>query len=492
MQPSLNLEGWVPQALGTFEVPGASFAVVKDDRILWEGGFGVRQIGRPEPVDEHSLYAIASISKSTVPLCLGMLVDEGRLGWDDRVTDHLPYFRLYDLFAWQEMRVRDLLTHVSGLPEVSGGTIWYGSDFSREEVVRRLRFLKPSAGFRTQYAYQNVMYVAAGEIIRAVSGQSWDDFLARRVLEPLGMQRTCTRLPDLLRSDNVAQPHAPIRGTVQAVPYRNHDNCGPAASVNTSAHDLAQYARLFLNGGEFAGQRLLRAETLTELWTPHTLMPGNGDPKPFVQHLSGPDTYALGWRLQTYRGHRLVHHSGGVDGMRSLLTLVPEEKLGIVALSNQEARGVVRGVTCTVLDAFFGVAGEVDWTAVFADERRESAARAAKAQQERLSARVTGTRPSLALEAYAGSYRDRMVEDIPVTLEDGHLVLRFSHTPAFTADLEHWHYDTFLLHWRDPYIPDGLATFVLNSRGKPAAIHLDQPNLLDVDFRELEIVRAEG
>lgn len=484
----LALNELAERALAEFEVPGLALAVVKNGEIITARGYGLRRLGAPDPVDEHSLFGIASISKTFTATLLAMLVDEGRLQWDDPVQCYLPDFQLADPFASREMRVRDLLIHNSGLSEVSGGTIWYGSDLSRAEVVRRLRYLPPAASFRSRFAYQNVTFLAAGLIAQAAAGQNWDDQICERFFSPLGMSRSTTNIPELMLRDNIAQPHARIGGQVREVPIRSHDNVGPAASINTSAYELAQYALLHLAGGVYDGQRLFSTERAAEMWSAQTPIPIE-EPHPALQGLK-PRFYAygLGWYLRDYRNRLVVYHSGGVDGYRTLLTLLPEENLGVIVLSNQETP-ITHALTYAVIDHELGVQG-VDWIAAFAaadaDWRRERETN----EQERMSNRAAHTRPSLPLERYAGSYVDPLVDEVTVTLEDGGLVLRFQHTPAFTADLSHWHYDTFRLHWRDPYIPDGLVAFTLDSQGQVSRLELDQPNLLDVDFSELRLVRS--
>jgi CubicO group peptidase (beta-lactamase class C family) len=481
-----KFDATILQALDGYEVPGLAVSVVKDDRVIFSRGYGVKTLGGSDPVDEGTLFAIASISKSTTATCLAILVGEGRLRWEDRVLDYLPDFQLMDAYATREMRVRDLLIHVSGLDEVSGGTIWYGSDFSREEVVRRLRYIHPVVSFRGAYAYQNVMYLMAGQVIKAITGQTWDEFLEERVFHPLGMSDTTSHMEVLATRSNVATPHARVQGAVRAIPYRNHDNVGPAASVNTSAWELAQYARLHLGNGAFGKQRIIAPQAAAELYHPQVVTTRSWPDwmAPVRPHVIN---YGLGWFLQEYCGRKVVYHSGGVDGMRSLLTLLPEENLGIVVLTNQEAR-LTYPVTYTIVDSYLGNPA-VDYfsaglQATQADRQAQAAAR-----QQVLDSRVPGTHPALPLEQYAGRYTHPAVDDLPITLEDGRLVLRFSHNPAFVADLEHWHYDTFRLVWRDPYIPEGLLTFRLNSRGQVESFQFDQPNLLDVDFKELGSVK---
>ncbi|HZW02523.1 MAG TPA: serine hydrolase, partial [Anaerolineaceae bacterium] len=427
----LSLNELARRALAQFEVPGVAVAIVKDGEIIAAEGFGQRSLGAPDPVDAHSLFGIASISKTFTATALAMLVDEGRLAWDDPVSRYLPDFQLADPFASRELRVRDLLIHNSGLGEVSGGTVWYGSDLSRAEVVRRLRYLPPAASFRSRFAYQNVTFLVAGQIVQAITGQSWDQVVCERIFQPLGMTRSTTSVPALLERDNVAQPHARIRAAVRPVPIRSHDNVGPAASINTSAIELAQYALLHLGRGATAGRQLFSEQRSAELWSAQTAIPIE-PPHPALQRLQ-PRFYAygLGWYLRDYRSRKVVSHSGGVDGYRTLLTLVPEENLGVIVLSNQET-AITHAITYTLLDDVFG-APPFDWVAAYTAAAAEGRQTEEARQRQQAAERVSNTRPSLPLEGYAGAYADPLVDAVSVALEDNRLTLRFQHTPAFTA-----------------------------------------------------------
>jgi CubicO group peptidase (beta-lactamase class C family) len=485
--PSPQFENSIVNAMRDFHVPGLSLAVVKDDRVLFVRGFGVRTLGDSTPVNEHTTFAIASISKSFTSTALAMLVSEGRMNWDDPVTRYLPGFRLFDDFASREMRVRDLLIHNSGLHEVSGGTIWYGSDFSREEVVYRLRYLRPTSSFRSSYAYQNVMYLAAGQVLRSITGMEWDEFIQTRIFDPLGMADSAPNLDRARARPNMATPYSQVpyasNGSICAIPYRNHDNVGPAASIHASAWDLAQYLRLHLNNGVFENQVLFSPQAGNELHASQIVIPA--DPSPALGLKAAPrfTTYGLGWRIQDYHGRKLVQHAGGVDGMRTLVTMLPEERLGVVALSNMEVP-LTYPVTFTLLDSLLGEP-EIKWVDGYSQMMAETRQKRAAAEEERAAARQPAAKPLLPLEAYAGQYTSALVDAVNVTLESGRLVLRFQHTPAFTADLDPWHYNTFRLTWRDPYIPWGWVTFDQDARGRVERMKFDQPNLLDVDFREL-------
>jgi CubicO group peptidase (beta-lactamase class C family) len=473
------------QTLEAFEVPGASIAVVKDNAVVFAAGYGVRELGYNQPVDEHSLFAAGSISKSFTATCLAMLVGEGKLAWDDPVTKYLPGFQLHDAYATREMTIRDLLTHRSGLAEVSGGTVWYGSTYDRREIIQRIRHLKPVSSFRSQFAYQNVMYLVAGEIIPAVTGVSWDDFVQERLLKPLNMTSSNTSTDSLSNASNVAMPHARLEEKVKRVAYRNYDNVGPAASINSSAVDLAQFIRLHLNGGRFGDQTLVDSKAITELTRAQITIPI--EPRPAELSALTPKfySYGLGWFLRDYRGRKVNLHTGSVDGMTALAALVPEEQPSSCP-RNQEEPSVV---CYHVLDTFFGEP-QTDWFAAYLAWRQKYREQNRASKDETVKSRVSGTAPALPIKDYAGSFHDTLYGDATVALEDERLVLRFGRSPCFTGDLEHWHYDTFRIHWRDPMIPKGLVTFPLTSHAKIGEMRFDQPRLLDVDFAELDFKRV--
>jgi CubicO group peptidase (beta-lactamase class C family) len=488
--PLSGFDDYANNAIREWNVPGLAVVVVKDGKVVHSKGYGVREVGKPTPVDAHTLFSIGSISKSFTALALGLLVEEGKLSWDDPVSQHLPYFQMYDPYVTRELTVRDLLTHRSGLPDVSGGILWYGSDYSREEVLKRVRHIKPVSSFRGTYAYQNVMYMAAGEVVRAVSGKSWDDFIRERLFTPLGMEESQSLFRDLKKANNVALPHVRIDGKPVAIAYRDSDALGPAGSILSNVHDMARYMQLLLAEGTFDGKKLYGEGVARELFTPQTVVPvptsSRPELKPFDPRFRA---YGLGWFLRDYRGRKLVSHTGGMDGMAAVVMLVPEEKLGITVLSHQDG-GIFNAVAMRILDAYLG-APKMDWAQVLLKYRAEGERKAKEAEAKLVAARVQGTKPSLELGRYAGTYRDRMYGNLSVTQENGKLVLGFSHSPSFTADLEHWQYDTFRVHWRDPMnFPKGFLTFSLDSKGNIKGFTFDQPSLLDVNFDELSVERV--
>jgi CubicO group peptidase (beta-lactamase class C family) len=366
------------------------------------------------------------------------------------------------------MTVRDLLCHRSGLDR--GDLMWYGSGYGRNEIIRRARFLKPSWSFRSQFGYQNIMYLAAGQIIPAVTGKSWDDFIKDRFFKPLGMAATSTSVNDLKSSANVSTPHAKVDEKVAPIPWRNIDNIAPAGSINSNVAEMAAWVRLQLADGEFAGQRLLSSGAVKETQKSHTVVPYE---VPWT--LLFPEAhflnYGLGWFLSDYRGRKVVEHGGNIDGMSALVAFIPEEKLGLVILTNLSGSELRTALKLRIFDAFMG--GEAkDWSAIHLKTMKSFEAQGKAAEKKQNDGRIKDTKPSLALDKYAGTYQDEMYGDVKVEQdESGKLVARYNR--AFTGDLEHWHYDTFQATWRDRMLGKSLVTFRLNAQGKVEAVKIE-------------------
>jgi len=461
-----DLDRYIEEVRAEWRVVGLAVAVVKDDSVVYARGFGVRRLGEAGPVDEHSLFAIGSNTKAFTAAGVGILVGEGRMAWGDRVVDHLPVFSLFDPYVTREIRVRDLLCHRSGLPAYGGDPVWYASDFGRDEVLRRVRYLEPSSSFRSQFAYQNIMFLAAGEVTEAVAGVSWDEWIATRILRPLGMTRSNTSHDDLATASNVAMPHAMVNDEVMAIPYRDIDNVAPAGSIHSSAQDMTRWLRVLLGEGTIDGRRVLPEVVVAEMLVPHTLRP--------VDTLSArlfPSThfsaYGLGVGLRDYGGRMVVAHTGGIDGMLSMVTLVPEEELGIVVLTNTSPNTAYNPIVYHILDSYLGLPAQ-DWPAVYQELDRRTAEQSAAARERQERSRMQDTSPSLALGAYAGTYDHPLFGRVTIAEEGGGLVLR-RHS-AYVGDLAHWHFDTFRVTYRDPVLGSGMVTFRLNASGRVGAL----------------------
>jgi CubicO group peptidase (beta-lactamase class C family) len=465
--PEPDFDQYVEKAMKEWEVPGLAIAVVKDDKIVYAKGYGLRELGGTAAVNEHTLFAIGSSSKAFTAATVAMLVDDGKVKWDDPVTKYLPSFQLFDPYSTRELTVRDLLTHRSGLER--GDLLWYASPYDRNEVLRRVRFLKPSWSVRSRFGYQNIMFLAAGQIRPAVTGKEWDDIVRERIFVPLGMNESSTSIRKFAGVDNVATPHSKIDDKLQKIAWRNIDNIGPAGSINSNVIDMAQWLRMNLGGGMYENKKVLSAAVVNEMQTPQTVIriEGNNERLYPEAHFRN---YGLGWFLSDYRGRKLVEHGGAIDGMRSEVAMLPAEKLGVVILTNRHGSVLPHVLAYRVFDDYLGVAKR-DWSAEILKKFKvlEDLAKAAEKKTE--DERVKGTSPSLALEKYAGTYQNEMYGETKFVLRDGKLTSEFG--PNFNGELEHWHYDTFRVVWRDRMEGKGFVVFKLNAKGQPETVTID-------------------
>ncbi len=461
-----NLDATVERALKEFAVPGMAVMVVKDGKVLHTKGYGVRKLGDPAPVTRKTMFGIASNTKAFTAAALAMLVEEGKLKWDDPVLQYLPWFQMYDPYVTRELTVRDLLVHRSGLGLGAGDLMYFPpTDLGRDEILRRMRYVKPATSFRSRYAYDNALYIAAGQVVAAASGKNWDDFLKERIFKPLGMNSTNTTIRDFKPGDDIAMPHAKADGKLQSIEPGNCDNWGAAAAINSNLEDLSRWVLLQLGRGTSNGTKLFSEAQSREMWSPVTIMPtrpGNG---PMAAVSPTFSTYALGWNVSDYRGRKLVHHTGGLPGMVTRVTLAPDLNLGVVVLTNQETGSAFNSVTYTVLDHYMGASG-TDWVAVMSAAQKKREAEAEATVTKAASKRDTASKSPLPVASYAGRYRDAWYGDVLIEEKDGKLGIRFSHSPDLAGTLEHWQQDTFVARWhKRTLLADAYVTFSLKPDG---------------------------
>lgn len=461
-----DLAPYVERTLRVWGIPGAAIAVVRGDSLVYARGFGRRCLCDSARVDPETMFAIGSISKSFTALALGLLVDEGRLGWDDRVRDRLPGFTLADPDASRETTIRDLLSHRTGLP--GENLVFWGSDVPRAEIVRRMRYLPLAHAPRTAFEYQNLAFVAAGEVAAAAAGSSWDDLVERRIFAPLGMRRATTRVGSLSRFPNVAAPHAPAAGggALEPIPWLDLDNAGAAGSIVASVLDMARYASVQLGRGASRGRRLFSDSVAAQMHAGSTIVPRS---MPLYRVFADAHfvEYGLGWFTQDYHDQLIVTHGGQTDGMHANLAIAPELGLGIVVLTNSVLFGYPSAITYRILDAYMGRPAR-DWSAEFAERLRPVNAGGGPPP-----ARVAGTTPSIPAADLVGRYHQDYLGDAVVRLDGGALMLSML---GRELRLEHWHYDTYRPAWRDamPRALLPLVTFERDGVGRVRALRFDR------------------
>lgn len=462
-----DVDTYVASSMKTFDVPGMAVAIVKDGKVLLAKGYGVRKLGHPTAVDEFTMFGIGSNTKAFTTAALATLVDEGKLAWDDPVYQRLPGFVMYDPYVSHEMTIRDLLTHRSGMGLGEGDLLfWPHTTFSRADVIYRLRFMKPQSSFRSHYAYDNLLYMTAGQIIPAVTGTSWDDYVRQRIFAPLGLNHSNLSTTAYKNGDDYAYPHSRVDGKLQVIPFEDLDNAGPAGAINSCAADMAKWVQLQLNHGKYVDRegRLFTQQRSKEMWSGQTILP-IGDIPPALAKLEADFAeYALGWGLRDYHGRKLVGHTGGVGGFVSRVMLVPEENLGVIVLTNAEEGGAFDAILYHVLDYYFHLP-QTDWIAAFKTVKDQDEKEAAETMKKAESGRDANSKPSLPLAKYAGVYNDAWYGPITIRLENGGLVISFDHSPGMVGELQHWQYETFKAHWRIRTIEDAFVTFSLNPDG---------------------------
>jgi CubicO group peptidase (beta-lactamase class C family) len=492
--PPADLDSYVANSMKTFDVPGMAVAIVKDGKIVVAKGYGVRKLGDSTPVDEHTMFGIGSNTKAFTTAALAGLVDAGKLSWDDPVYQRLPGFVMYDPYVSHEMTIRDLLTHRSGMGLGEGDLLfWPPSTYTREEIIYKLRYMKPASSFRSHYAYDNLLYMTAGQIIPAVTGISWDDYIRQRIFAPLAMNHSNVSNAAYKPGDDYAFPHERMDGKLQVIPFEVLDNAGPAGAINSCAEDMAKWVQLQLNRGKFVDHdgRLFSEQRSKEMWSPQTILP-TGNPA-----LPGLATnfadYALGWALRDYHGSKLVGHTGGVAGFVSRVMLAPDENLGVVVLTNAEEDGAFDAILYHVLDHYFGLP-PTDWISAYKSVKDTEEKDAAETMKKAEGARAANSKPSLPLEKYAGTYNDAWYGPITIRGENGGLVITFDHTPTMIGDLQHWQYDTFKAHWRNRTIEDAFVTFSLKPDGSIESARMAAVSPLadfSFDYQDLLLRPAE-
>ncbi len=482
--PVADLQQQVEASFNVFKPTGLSIAIVKDGQVVLSKGFGFANAETKDPALGSSLYNIASCSKAFTAAALGLLVEEGKLRWEDKVIDHLPGFQLSDPWVTAQFTVKDLLCHRSGLGTFDGDLLWYASNYTDEEIMAHMRYLPLRQEFRSEFGYQNNMYTVAGLVIKKVTGKTWSQFVAERFFVPLQMLNTSASNDELSDVTKVARGH--IDGKV--IPIYDYVGGKPAASIYSSVDDLAHWITMWLDGGKWNGKQILDPKTIRAAQTGLTMVGTSPISEGWGIHFR---TYGLGWSLYDYGGMKIVEHNGGMPGYISKVTLVPEAKLGFAILNNGNDGTVNDAIRFKLLDYFLQHAGQ-DWDKVFKGFADGGAAGQLAETQAREKARVPNTQPSLAAAAYVGTYFDKTYGNVKVSNQDGGLF--FSMEPSkslFSGKMEHFHYDTWKVQFADPYLPFALVSFQIGPKGEVQGCKIDLPNG-DFHFWQLDFKRVAG
>lgn len=504
-QVPAGFDARVEQAMRSHDVPGMAISIVKDGQIVHAKGYGVRRLGNSEPVDADTIFPTGSTGKAVTAAALAILIDDGRLAWDDRVADHLPDFRMYDPWVTREMTVADLLLHRSGLGLGAGDLLFIPrTSRSRTDIVRALRHIKPATSFRSGYAYDNILYIVAGELVTRVSGQSWESFVRTRIFQPLGMKTAVSDEKDRFATANRIQPHARLDarlrglGPQQVLPER--DGLGqvgaPAGGLSWSANDSARWMQMQLAmGGLPDGKgRIYSEASARAMWTPQVPIPIRAYPAPIADITPQFSGYGYGWNVQDYRGIKVIQHGGAVFGVLAFVVLVPERNLGITLQINSEDVEVMRGLGYELLDHYLGFEAR-DWVGAFSAWNRERLAGGLEALEGATgAARNASSRPSLEPPGYAGHYLDAWYGPVSIAEHGDRLRMDFAQTPNMAGTLNHWQYDTFRVDWDDASIEPAYVTFVLDAEGHVASFTMKAVSPLadfSYDYQDLHFVPSQ-
>ena len=479
-------------------VPGMAIAIVEDGQTTLAQGYGVRKLGASDRVDANTIFPTGSTGKAVTVAAIATLVDAGKLGWDDKVIDRLPGFQMYDPWVTRELTIRDLLVHRAGLGYGAGDLLFVPrSNLSRAESVRRVRYIKPATSFRSTFAYSNVMYMVAGQVIEAVNGQTWEDYVREHVFLAAGMVRSTSDNERRFATENRAFPHARLdgglrgAGTQEVIDERDDlgRNAAPGGGLAISANDMAKWLALQLAQGKLPnGGKLYSEASGAEMWKPVIPMPID-TARPGME-ITQPrfSSYALGWDVQDYRGTKIVWHGGAVLGFKTAVVLIPEKNVGFAIEINSEEGELIRGLMFELIDHYLGLPRE-DWPAKFRANRLSDIAEGLKLLRA-TQAKPAGVGPSLPLARYAGIYADPWYGNVEVVARRDGLAIDFKSTPRMGGRLRHWQYDTFITEFDDKTIEPAYVTFAIGPDGKVERVTMKAVSPIadfSWDYRDLEL-----
>ncbi len=496
---SASIDSVVEKTLKTFDVPGIAVAVVKDGKIIHEKGYGVRSLNTKLKVDEHTLFGIASNSKAFTVAALGMLADEGKLKFDEKVRDYIPEFKMYSPYVTEEFTIRDLVTHRSGLGLGAGDLMFWpdSNSFAIKDVIHNLRYLKPVSGFRTKYDYDNLLYIVAGEVVKRASGMSWEAFIKTRILQPLGMTETAPSFSRVPNKNNVIDPHAPVNGTVQVIRRDWSEVANAAGGIYSNIHDMCKWIIMQMNNGKYGDnlqKKLFSEEVHDDMWTPQTIIPVKAS-APYNTHFSA---YGLGWFLSDVSGYKQATHTGGLAGIVTQVTLIPELKLGIIVFTNQQSGAAFYSITNTIKDSYLGVQGN-DWIDFYHKRVVANEADAKKitddiwsdinAQQKNVATRIN-------VSDFTGTYNDPWFGDVIISIKNGKPWFDSKRSFLLTGEMFPYKGNTFIVKWNDrSFDADAYVMFDLDKDGKPSGIKMKPISPLtdfSFDFQDLNFSRVNS
>ena len=500
---SAEIDSVAERARRAFDVPGIAVCVIKDGKVIHSKGYGMRSLRTGQPVDENTLFGIASNSKAFTTAALGMLVDAGKLSWDDKVRKFIPEFQLFDPYVTEEFTIRDLLCHRSGLGLGAGDLMFFpdGGNFTVPDILHNLQYLKPVTSFRSQYAYDNNLYIVAGEVVARVSGKSWEDFISTRILGPLGMGHSAATFERLRDTSDVIDGHSRVDGKVRVIARHRGQVDDAAGGIYSCISDLSKWVLLHLSHGKYGADdpksgadsgRLFSEAVLRERWTPQTILPMGG-PGPYNTHFAA---YGLGFGLSDVKGYKQISHNGGLEGMVTQITMIPELGLGIIVLTNAEEGGAFSAIANQIKDSYLGITGTdrvVEYAA--ARERQVEAAKKLTDSIWGEVARVQAVAKAADWSIYSGVYRDEWLGEVVISVKDGRPWFDSKRSPRLTGELLPYKGNSFIVKWRDWSMDaDSYVIFGLDERGIATGIKMKPVSPLtdfSYDFQDLDLHREQ-
>jgi len=480
-----DFDEWIESGRKDWSIPGMAVGIVKDGEVVYAKGFGERRLGSKAAVDENTIFSIASVSKNMTAAALAVLVDEGEIDWDDKITTHIPWFQFKDPWVTDQITIRDALTHRVGLGRILGNRLQFMTKSSRDEVLYQMRYMDFEKPFRSSFVYNNIMYSLAGQVIEYTDGRTWDEFLQEELFEPVDMTRASTSITALENQENVAYPHQEINGEVVEISRRNWDNAAPAGGVNASISDLNKWMMMQLETpGTFENKTIVSKKGMNEIHKPQMLR-GQADA------MGAENSYGFGWSVTDYKGKRVITHGGATDGFNTAMYLLPELNVGVVVVGNTFNR-FGNAVAYQVMDSFIGETDR-DWNEYFLSNYKKQYDRAQKARKEIDDARIKKTKPTLPLDDYVGVFKSEAYGKVVVEKQGKDLKIQFWDDSDLKGNLEHWHYDTFRNNWENKALREDFLQFRLNKKGEVDALEYEfslRPMVLQVGAYPSDYMRT--
>jgi CubicO group peptidase (beta-lactamase class C family) len=493
---SAQIDSLAELTLKTFDVPGIAVGVIKDGKLIHAKGYGVKSLRTMQKVDENTLFGIASNSKAFTTAALGMLIDEGKLKWDDKVTDYIPEFKMYDPYVTEAFTIRDLLTHRSGLGLGAGDLMMFpdSNNFTKKDIIHNLRYLKAVSSFRTKYDYDNNLYIVAGEVLARVSGKSWEDFIEQRIMQPLGMTASKASVNRLTNRNNIVMPHAPVNGKITTIDIEWSEIANAAGGIVSNITDLSKWLIMQMDNGKYGDGKKLFSEAVHEdFWSPQTIINING-PGAYNSHFA---SYGLGWFLTDVKGYKQASHTGGLAGIVTQITLIPELKIGIIVLTNQQSGAAFTAITNTIKDSYLGVKG--------ANRVKQMHDRVMKNEEEAkkitdtiwagIAAQQKKTASKADINNFIGTYTDQWFGDVTITIKNGQPWFDSKRSPKLSGILLPYKGNTFVAKWNDRSMDaDAYVKFDLDENGQASGFKMAAISPLtdfSFDFQDLDLKRVK-